>query len=166
MGIEILAHRELEQEGLEMYVSEGHSSRSCGAKVFNVIRWILWILMILVNYADPIVSLCYGISNYSLKPIITWLSLAAILVSVLYAFTIKIAFSIACLIINIVLRVVVLQLRNGLSEFIFSRIFTILSFCLFGVVFLLEVIEEAIQASSESLDCVLRRTFIETHSFD
>lgn len=77
--------------------------------MFNVVRWILWTIMVLVNYADPvvflcfdhfqIVSLCYGISNYSLKPIITWLSLAAILVSVLYAFTIKIAFSIVCLII-------------------------------------------------------------------
>lgn len=80
LGIEVLAHHEHEREGysllysltsrLEVYISEGRNVPQntaaltrrriawC-AKTFHVLRWIVWLAAILLNFADPVfVSFC------------------------------------------------------------------------------------------------------------
>lgn len=59
-------------------------------------------LILCVPYAifnPKIISFCYGIQNYTLKPSVVWLSLIAVIISIIYASSIKIAFSVICIVI-------------------------------------------------------------------
>ncbi|KAK8801596.1 hypothetical protein WA538_005434 [Blastocystis sp. DL] len=142
LGIEILAHQEKEVEGLEDYVMEGRANSSCVAKTFNVLRWIIWMIAIVLNFADPIVSLVAGIRNVSLGQAVIWLSSFAILMSIIFSFSIRVVLSIACLVINVVLRLVAYHLRYGYSAYNGSRMFSLISFCSLGAVLLFEMIDE------------------------
>ena len=138
-------------------------NRSYGAKIFNVIRWLIWIIAIVLNVVDPVnvvivfekqlVSLYLGIWNISIGKAVVWLSLFAVLFSIVFAFSVNVVLSAISLIIvsfyyvhsqqNLVLRIIVYQLRFGYSVYSGSRVFSIISFCSLGVVVLFEVVDEA-----------------------
>ncbi|KAK8793837.1 hypothetical protein WA171_002967, partial [Blastocystis sp. BT1] len=142
LGIEILAHHEKEIEGFEDYVSEGRTNRSCAGKTFNVIRWLIWIIAIVLNVVDPIISLYLGIRNISIGKVVVWLSLFALFFSIVFAFSVNVVLSAVCLVINLVLRIIAYQQRFGYGVFTGSRVFSIISFCSLGAVVLFEVIDE------------------------
>lgn len=78
-GIEVLAHREHEQEGYfvvyliniqigDIYFGRKTSNyhfpyfkqnQTCLSQFLNVIRWIIWTIMIILNFADPVFYLFF-----------------------------------------------------------------------------------------------------------
>ncbi|KAK8833038.1 hypothetical protein WA577_004015 [Blastocystis sp. JDR] len=143
LGIEVLAHHEHEREGLEVYISEGRNKNSMCAKTFHVLRWIVWLAAILLNFADPIITLVYAILHAKQSAALIWLSSFAILFFVVFALSISVSLSIITLLINILLRIIAYHLRSGVAAFSTSCVFSILSFISIGVVIVFELVDEA-----------------------
>ncbi|KAK8818385.1 hypothetical protein WA556_006205 [Blastocystis sp. ATCC 50177/Nand II] len=123
------------------------------AKTFHVLRWIVWLAAILLNFADPIITLVYAILHAKQSAALIWLSSFAILFFVVFALSISVSLSIITLLINILLRIIAYHLRSGVAAFSTSCVFSvaptfafylqILSFISIGVVIVFELVDEA-----------------------